>query len=199
MRSDTERGGGRVGGCGEWKTAEVVRGRVTRRRPRSGSTWLDRRDSNRPEREKGGRAEESREKRVIEGISHLPSNQRIDDQSKTNYHPRGVSKTSRLAVGVEGIRSVLEFVSRIGKERRSDFFRTILFPFPPPATRLYPSLSPPGLSTRIDDDSRIDEATSPPSSPRPVPIVITHRCDRKSTVKLQERSIYQSTSAPIWW
>lgn len=35
--------------------------------------------------------------------------------------------------------------------------------------------------------------------PRPVPIVITHRCDRKSTVKLQERSIYQSTSAPIWW
>lgn len=122
-----ERGGGRVGGCGEWKTAEVVRGRVTRRRPRSGSTWLDRRDSNRPEREKGGRAEESREKRVIEGISHLPSNQRIDDQSKTNYHPRGVSKTSRLAVGVEGIRSVLEFVSRIGKERRSDFFRTILF------------------------------------------------------------------------
>lgn len=123
MRSDTQREGGRVGGCGEWKTAEVVRGRVTRRRLRSGSTWLDRRDSNRPEREKGGRAEESREKRS----DHLSPSIEPAYQSKTNYHPRGVSKTSRLAVGVEGIRSVLEFVSRIGKERRSDFFRTILF------------------------------------------------------------------------
>lgn len=70
--------------------------------------------------------------------------------------------------------------------------------------RLYIRLCPPPASAyrrRIDDDNRIDEATSHPLHlpPRPVPIVITHRRDRKSTVKLQERSIYQSTSAPIWW
>lgn len=77
--------------------------------------------------------------------------------------------------------------------------RTILLGIAP-IRRLF---SPHGLSTRIDNDDDDDDTTphtgNLPFSPRPVPIVITHRCDRKSTVKLQERSIYQSTSAPIWW